>query len=110
MKGRIMDARMTPTKALAHLLHRQLLALLLVTNAIAALLPAWGLWIRDARPLASLTGEPGSSPTLPSLLLGFLLFHVGLRVPGGPGASNGPKAQTSYSPVWRRTWPSQCST
>jgi BASS family bile acid:Na+ symporter len=79
MKGLMMDARMTPTNALAHLLHCHLLPLLLATYAVAAVFPALGLWIKDARPLASLIG---AGPTAPSLLLGFLLFHAGLRVQG----------------------------
>lgn len=74
-----MDARMTPTNALAHLLHRHLLPLLLASYALAAVSPALGLWIKDARPLAGLVG---AGPTAPSLLLAFLLFHAGLRVPG----------------------------
>src|SRR5262245_17130998 len=82
MKGRMMDARMTPTEALAHLLHRHLLPLLLVTYGLAALFPAWGVWMRGARPLFLLTGEAGSGPALPSLLLAFLLFHAGLCVQG----------------------------
>jgi BASS family bile acid:Na+ symporter len=38
--------------------------------------------MRDARPLSVVTGEAGSTPTLPPLLLAVLLFHAGLRVQG----------------------------
>jgi BASS family bile acid:Na+ symporter len=82
MKGLLMDARMTPKKTLAKLLHDHLLALLLISYAVAAALPAWGIWMREARPLVALSGRPESSPTLPALLLAFLLFHAGLRVRG----------------------------
>jgi BASS family bile acid:Na+ symporter len=77
-----MDACKTPTNALAQLLHRHLLALLLASYAAAALFPALGLWIKDARPLAILSDASESGPTAPSLLLAFLLFHAGLRVRG----------------------------
>jgi hypothetical protein len=83
-----MVARRAPTKTLADLLHFNLLLLLLVTYALAALLPALGVGMRDARPLAPLAGVPGSSPSLPSLLLAFLLFHAGLCVPGGTSADH----------------------
>src|SRR4051794_15872798 len=79
----MMNTRTTPAQTLAHALHRHLLPLLLLTYALAALFPAWGVWMRDARPLSMVTGEGArSTPALPSLLLAFLLFHAGLRVQG----------------------------
>jgi BASS family bile acid:Na+ symporter len=77
-----MDARMTTWKKLAQLLHRHLLALLLLSYALAAIFPACGAWLREARPLGPLAGAPGSGPAWPSLLLAFLLFEAGLRVRG----------------------------
>jgi BASS family bile acid:Na+ symporter len=75
-----MNARMTPKQALAHLLDSRFLLLLLGSYALAALFPAWGVWMRDARPLSLLSVGGRSTPALPSLLLGFLLLHAGLRV------------------------------
>jgi BASS family bile acid:Na+ symporter len=75
------DSRTTPGEALARLLQRHLLALLLLAYGLAAVYPAPGLWVKDARPLAWVVRHAGS-PALPCLLLAFLLFHAGLRVRG----------------------------
>ncbi len=69
-------------KTLAQFLHRHLLVGLLLAYGLAACFPAWGVWMKDARPLSVVTGGVGSTPTVPSLLLAFLLFQAGLRVQG----------------------------
>lgn len=66
--------------AVGHLLHRHLLGLIVSSYALAALCPALGLWIKDARLSWPVAGEGEVTVSLPSLLLSFLLFSAGLRV------------------------------
>jgi len=64
---------------LAEFIHRSLLWLLVASYILAAVIPGPGLWLRsvDLARLVS-TGLPRIS--LPSIMLGFLLFNAGLGV------------------------------
>jgi BASS family bile acid:Na+ symporter len=77
-----MDGRNTVV-TLSHFLHRHFLWLLGGAYALAALVPAPGLWLRGVSlGEVSLLGET-TRLTLPVLLLALLLAGAGLGVPGG---------------------------
>lgn len=65
---------------IAHLLHKNLLGFLLATYALAAIAPGLGLAIRGvAFGRVGLLGE-SMTVSLPTLMLGFLLFNAGIGV------------------------------
>ncbi len=65
---------------IAVFLHRWMLPLLVGCYALAAIAPAPGEWLKDARLLQSSVVGHGFQVTLPKLLLSFLLFNAGLHV------------------------------
>ena len=71
-----MDAR----RAVLNILHRHLLALIVLSYALAAVCPGPGTWLRDVRIAGAAAGGGRLAVSVPALLLSFLLFHAGLRV------------------------------
>jgi BASS family bile acid:Na+ symporter len=65
-----------------HILHRRVLFLVVLSYAIAGAAPSLGLWVKDARLIDVSLGFTRARATIPALLLAFLLFSAGLRVPG----------------------------
>ncbi len=65
---------------LARFLSRWMLALLVASYALASILPGPGLWIKDSRFLDHAAAGLGFHPTLPKLMLSFLLLNAGLHV------------------------------
>lgn len=66
--------------AASHFLHRHLLKVIVLSYALAALVPGPGLCLKEAN-VTSLVGLPDRfAVTPPKLLLWLLLFNAGLRV------------------------------
>jgi len=74
-----MDASNKPLEKLAEVVHHYLLWLLIGSYALAAMLPQPGLWLRSVD-LGKLLPAGQMYVSLPSVLLGFLLFNAGLGV------------------------------
>jgi BASS family bile acid:Na+ symporter len=68
---------------LAHFLHRHFLWFLIGSYAVAAVCPAFGLWIRSASLRDLGLGREGTTVTLPMLLLALVLLNAGLGVQTG---------------------------
>ena len=68
------------TAALAHLLHRHLLALIVASYGLAAAWPGPGLWIKDHVVLDFRLAAGRVAMTVPKLLLALLLVNAGMRV------------------------------
>lgn len=66
--------------ALARLLHQHLIWFLLGSYVIAAFLPAFGLWMRDAALWRMHLFQENTKISVPMLLLAFLLFNAGLGI------------------------------
>jgi BASS family bile acid:Na+ symporter len=75
-----MNARNWRASRLGHVLHRHLLALIVLSYALAATAPAAGLWMKEAQVRVGVAGV--SHVSLPQLLLSVLLLCAGLRVRG----------------------------
>jgi BASS family bile acid:Na+ symporter len=75
-----MNGRNWPVVNLGHVLHRHLLALMVLSYALAAIAPAAGLWIKETHLRLRVEGLGHVTP--PQLLLSFLLCCAGLRVRG----------------------------
>ena len=72
--------RMLRIADVARLLHIHLLKLIVLSYGLAAVVPAPGLWIKDAE-LAGIRSPLGPvTLTAPKLLLALLLFNAGMRV------------------------------
>jgi BASS family bile acid:Na+ symporter len=65
---------------LSRFLHRHLLWLLIASYAVAAALPAFGLWMRDVSLWHMPMFQAGTSISIPMALLAELLFNAGLGV------------------------------
>lgn len=72
---------------LSRFLHRHLLWLLIASYAVAALLPAFGLWMRDVSLWHMPMFHAGTSISVPMALLAVLLFNAGLGVREMPSRS-----------------------
>jgi bile acid:Na+ symporter, BASS family len=75
-----MNARNRRISSLGHVLHRHLLALIVLSYALAATAPAAGLWIKETHVSVGIAGV--GQVSLPQLLLSVLLICAGLRVRG----------------------------
>jgi BASS family bile acid:Na+ symporter len=69
-----------PAAPVSHWVHQHFLWLLLGAYAVAAVFPAFGLWIRDACLLDVVLFGDRMRVTLPMLMLAALLIHAGLGV------------------------------
>jgi BASS family bile acid:Na+ symporter len=74
-----MMTRMVRVPDVAHLLHRHLLKLIVLSYGLAAFAPSPGLWMKDAEVVGIRTPLGPVTMTLPKLLLSFLLFNAGMR-------------------------------
>jgi BASS family bile acid:Na+ symporter len=70
----------SPVEDLVHIIHRYFIWLIMVSYAVAAVLPAFGLWIRHMNSGGSGVSEHKLSFSLPLLMLASLLFNAGLGV------------------------------
>ncbi len=66
--------------SLSHFVHRRFIWLLLCAYAVAAVWPAWGLWIRSVQVLKTNVLQTQAKISLPMLMLAFLLLNAGLGV------------------------------
>jgi BASS family bile acid:Na+ symporter len=75
-----MNGAKTPVAALVHLIHRHFIWIIVFSYGVAAVLPGFGLWIRNLH-LGSATVLQGTLVfSLPPLMLASLLFNAGLGV------------------------------
>ena len=75
-----MSTRNWRISGIGHILHRHLLALIVLSYALAATAPAAGLWIKETKLNLPIAGAGNVTP--PQLLLSLLLVCAGLRVRG----------------------------
>jgi BASS family bile acid:Na+ symporter len=75
-----MTARLGLLSVVNDFLHHQLLKLIVLSYALAALFPAVGLWIKDAEIVNIAVDGQRLTMTLPKFLLSLLIFNAGLRV------------------------------
>lgn len=75
-----MIGRLDWVDRLARFLNRWMLAMLVGSYGLAMILPGPGNWIKDSRILDHVGSEVGFHPSLPKLMLSFLLFSAGLNV------------------------------
>ena len=66
--------------ALDHILHRNVLMLVVLSYALAAGFLTAGLWIKDACMVDATVGSLRMKATAPAILLAFLLLNAGLQV------------------------------
>ena len=76
----MMTKRMSWLGNISRLLHRHLLALIVLSYGLAAVAPAWGLWIKEAAVVDCATPMGQVVVTWPKLLLAVLLSCAGMRV------------------------------
>jgi BASS family bile acid:Na+ symporter len=73
-----MSSHESPISAVTHLIHRYFLGFLVASYVVAGLAPRFGLWIKS-QTFGTVTFFGDSTTiTLPTVLLGFLLFNAGL--------------------------------
>lgn len=65
--------------SLTEVLHRHLLAGIVLSYVLAAVFPSLGLWIKETRVLELTLPSGRLLMTLPTMMLALLLFHAGLR-------------------------------
>ncbi len=75
-----MFGRLDWAGGLSRFLNRWMLVLLVASYGLASILPAPGIWIKDSRVLDHAGSWLGFHPTLPKLMLSFLLLNAGLHV------------------------------